>query len=99
MTLYEILETLGLPVAYGVFKEEQTTPYIVYIGGGQRDFPADDTYYHRRNRYQVEFYFKEKDEELEAEIEQLLLDHGFPYIKSEDVYLNDQGIFMIYYDV
>lgn len=99
MTLYELLETTGLPVAYGVFDEEQDPPYIAYIGSGQMDFAADDTYYHRKNRYQIEYYFKEKDEDKEAEIEQLLLDNGYPYQKSEDLYLDDQRLFLIYYQV
>lgn len=99
MTIFELLQTLGLPVAYGFFDKDQDPPYIAYIGGGQANFPADNTYYHSRNNYQIEYYFKEKDEEKEAEIERLLLDNGYPYEKSEDLYLDDQKLFLVYYTV
>lgn len=102
MTLFEILQQTGLPCAYSHFDEENspaTPPYIVYLGGGQDNFEADNTYYYQRNRYQIEYYFTRKDEEAEAQIEQLLLANGYLYDKSEDVYIEDEGVFVIYYNV
>lgn len=102
MTLFEILQQTGLPCAYSHFDEENSPaapPYIVYLGGGQDNFEADNNYYYQRNRYQIEYYFTKKDEDAEAQIEQLLLANGYLYDKSEDVYIEDEGVFVIYYNV
>jgi hypothetical protein len=106
MTLFEILTDeesgLGLPCAYSHFRDDEvpeSPPYLVYIGSGQSNFEADNSYYWGRNRYQIEYYFTSKDETQEAAIEKLLLDNGYLYEKSEDVYIEDQGVFVIYYNV
>ena len=106
MTLFEILtdeETgLGIPCAYSHFMNDEVPeapPYLVYTGNGQDTFEADDTYYWSRNRYRLEYYFTTKDESAEAGIEKLLLDNGFLYDKSEDVYIEDQNVFVIYYNI
>lgn len=92
-----ILEGLGIPVAYGLHKERTPLPYIVWLGSGQNTFDADNTYYFKENTYQIELYFKLKDPTLEDRLEQILLDNGLLYEKSEDVYLEEEGTFMIYY--
>ena len=97
MSIYSTLQSTGLPCAYSHFKTDQTPPYIVYIGNGQDNLDADNTHYWRDNRYQVEYYFTEKSESNEASIEDALLGAGFIYEKSEDIYLEDQGVFLIYY--
>lgn len=97
MSIYSTLQSTGLPCAYSHFKTNQTPPYIVYIGNGQDNLDADNTHYWRNNRYQVEYYFTEKSESNEASIEDALLGAGFIYEKSEDIYLEDQGVFLIYY--
>lgn len=106
MTLFEILTDpqtgLGIPCAYSHFRDDdvpEAPPYLVYIGNGQDTFEADNSYYWSRNRYQIEYYFTEKDENQEAAIEKLLLDNGYLYDKSEDVYIEEQGVFVIYYYV
>ena len=97
MTIYQTLQSTGLPCAYSHFKTDQTPPYIVYIGNGQDVLNADNTHYWRRNTYQVEYYFTTKNESNEADIEDALLENGFIYEKSEDIYIEDQGVFVIYY--
>ena len=96
MTIYQTLQSTGLPCAYSHFKTPQTPPYIVYIGNGQNVLNADNTHYWRRNTYQVEYYFTTKNESNEAAIEDALLENGFIYEKSEDIYIEDQGVFVIY---
>ena len=100
MTLFELLQTLNIPCAYSHFKDENAPkhpPYIVYLGAGQDDTAADNEYIYKRNRYQVEYYFTEKNEEQENAIEKLFVDNGYLYEKSEDVYIEDEGVFVIYY--
>ena len=71
----------------------------MYIGSGQNIFRADDTHYWSENTYQVEYYYTEKDESAEADIEDTLLDNGFNFEKSEDIFIEDQNVFVIYYYV
>lgn len=99
MTIYEVLKKMSIPAAYGFFRKDQPLPYVTYMGAGQDTFAADDTYIYTRNRYQVELYFKEKDESVEAELEALFLKYGYLYYKSDDTYIEDQDVFVIYYDV
>lgn len=99
MNIQDILKATGLPVAYGRHKKKQKLPFIVYIGDGQNNTPADNTYYYSRNRYQIEYYFTKKNEENENAIEQQLLENGFLYTKSEDVYIEADDVWVIYYEV
>jgi hypothetical protein len=99
MSIYQTLQTTGLPCAYSHFRTKQSPPYIVYIGNGQEVFEADNTHYYKENTYQVEYYFTTKDESNEASIEDALLEAGYLYEKSEDVYIEDQGVFVIYYNI
>lgn len=95
--IYTALRSTGLPCAYSHFKTAQDPPYIVYIGDGQTVFEADNTHYWRKNTYQVEYYFTEKNESYETGIEDALLAAGYLYDKSEDIYVEDEGVFLIYY--
>jgi len=97
MTIFQTLQSTGLPCAYSHFKTPQSPPYLVYIGNGQDNLDADNTHYWRNNRYQVEYYFTTKNESNEEAIETALLDNGFLYEKSEDIYIEDEGVFVIYY--
>lgn len=97
MSIYQTLQSTGLPCAYSHFKTNQNPPYIVYIGNGQDVFEADNTHYWKQNSYQVEYYFTTKNELNEEAIESALLENGFLYEKSEDVYIEDEGVFVIYY--
>ena len=99
MSIYQVLQSTGLPCAYSHFKKKQSPPYIVYIGNGQETFQADNTHYWKQNSYQVEYYFTTKNESNEEAIETALVDNGFLYEKSEDVYIEDEGVFVIYYQV
>ena len=99
MGVYEILQGTGLPCAYSHFRTPQEPPYIVYIGSGQDTMEADNKIYWRENAYQVEYYFKTKNEENETAIEDALIEAGYIYEKSEDVYIEEQGVFVIYYQI
>lgn len=99
MSIFEVLESTGLPCAYSHFKTAQEPPYIVYIGRGQDVLEADNTHYWRENKYQVEYYYKTKNEQNETDIENALLNAGFVYEKSEDVFIEDENVNVIYYYV
>lgn len=97
MTIFETLQSTNLPCAYSHFRKKQEPPYIVYIGNGQETFEADNTHYWKTNSYQVEYYFTEKNEQNEASIEDALLNAGYLYEKSEDIFIESEGVFVIYY--
>lgn len=93
------LSSTGLPCAYSHFRKPVQPPFIVYLGNGQTTFGADDTWYYTNNQYRIEYYFTEKNEANEKAIEEALLRDGFNYDKSEDSYIESEGLFVIYYYV
>lgn len=98
--LADIKQTLGIESAYSHFaKTNVRYPNLVYIGSGQTQLQADGTAYWRGNTYQVELYFKKKDETVEAAVEDAFLAGGWNYSKSDDAYIDDEGVFVIYYDL
>lgn len=97
MGIYQTLLETGLPCAYGRFKEAIEPPFLIYLGNGQHRFLADDTHYYSANKYQVEYYFINKNEEAEQRIEQTLLDAGYLFEKSVDEYIDSEDVFVIYY--
>lgn len=97
MNIYETLKKTGLPCAYSHFKKPVEEPYIVYLGAGMDSLKADDTIYWREYNYQVEYYFKQKNEEAERKIEEALLEDGYIFDKSEDIYIDSEDVFVIYY--
>lgn len=99
MTLFQLLSTLGKPVAYGYHSKPQDLPYFCIMGIGQDQFEADNTYYTKQDRWQIEYYFINKDPVFENSIEELLLNNGYKYSKSEDVYIEGEDVFVIYYDI
>ena len=101
-SIFEVLQETGLPAAYSHFTTDQEPPdppFIVYLGAGQDQFRAENEIYLTKNIYQVEYYYTKKDEEAEAEIEKALTDNLFFYEKSADTWIDDQNMFVIYYDV
>lgn len=100
MTIYEVLQSTKLPCVYSHFRDTdkpKKPPYIVYIGNGQNQFKADNTRFYHNNLYQIEYYFTQKDESNESAIETALLDNGFLFDKSEDIFIEDEDVFVIYY--
>lgn len=97
MTILQVLQSTGLPVAYSHFRTAQQPPFLVYIGNGQSNFSADNTFYHSANEYRIEYYFEKKNEQNERAIETALLSNGYQYEKSEDTYITEQNLFVLYY--
>ena len=97
MSIMETLQGTGLPCAYSHFKTQQEPPFLVYIQRGQDQFSADDTRHWYRNTYQVEYYFINKNTAAEAAIEEALLGAGYRFTVSEDIYLEDEDVFVKYY--
>lgn len=96
-SIMDVLKSTGLPCAYSHFKTKQEPPFLAYLQSGQEQFSADDTRHWYRNTYQVEYYFKTKNTAAEAAIEEALLEAGFRFTMSEDIYLEDEDVFVKYF--
>ena len=97
MSIFETLQGTGLPCTYSHFETKQEPPFLAYIQAGQNQFSADDTRHWYQNTYQVEYYFKIKNTAAEAAIEEALLAAGYRFTCSEDIYLDDEDVFVKYY--
>lgn len=97
--IYDVLKSIGLPVAYFRFKNAVNPPFLIYLGNGQSTTFKDNAIYFKKNQYQVQYYFKQKNEINENQIEQTLIDNGYNYQKSEDIYIENEDLFVIYYDI
>ena len=104
----DAIEEMGLPWAYMTFRSGTFTdkdgivhdvepPFVVYLGSGQTKLSGDDTHYWSENTYNIEYYFTEKSSTNEEGIEAAILAEGLQFEKSEDSYLEDEDVFVIYY--
>lgn len=96
--LYELLQTMGLPVAYREFKTATPPPFIVYYFLNDDDFKADDQNYVAISDFSIELYTDKKDSALEASLEELLQVNGFVWSKAE-AYVEEEHLHMITYDI
>ncbi len=102
MSIFTTLQRTNIPCVFSHFKTEnapKNPPYVAYLGNGQNTMIADNSIYWRENTYQVEYYFSEKNEEMETAFEDVLIGDGWIYEKSEDTYIESEGVFLIYYSV
>lgn len=97
MNPFRLLQTLGMPVAYFKHDNEQQAPFLVYYGGGAENSTADNQVYHSVDSYTVEYYFDKKSSATEKQIQQLFDENEIVWDKSEDIYLQDENLFLIYY--
>lgn len=97
--IFETLEKTHLPCAYSHFQKPVQPPFIVYIGSGSDIFRADNTHYFTNYTYQIEYYFTQKNEAAERAIETVLLADGYTFTRSEDIYISEEGLFVIYFYV
>ena len=97
--IFDTIKKTGLPARYSHFTAPQEPPFIVYRGNGQDQFHADDTTIWKNNEYVVEYYFTDKDPDMEELIETTFLEDGYRYDKSDDTYIESERVFVIYYYV
>jgi len=97
-TLFTLLKSTGLPVAYHHFTSPPTPPYIVYLFSYNTNFGADNRVYNSEKNFQVELYTKAKDLTLEALIEDLLKDNDIFWDKTE-TYIESEGLYQVLYEI
>lgn len=82
-----------------VHTEKVSPPFLIYRGNGSNNFKSDDEVYYTNYGYTIEYYFKEKDEEKEEAIEKVLNQNKIIWEKSEDIYIDSEKLFLIYYTI
>ena len=98
-TLNSLLNTLGVPVAYMLFREPKPLPFIIYRGAGTFNLEADNVVFYSRKKYAIELYYECKNAELEEALETLLTENGFRWTKEEDVYIESERMYMTVYNI
>ena len=100
VTILSAIKTdYGIDSVYSHYADGHSLPYIAYIGAGQEKFASDNSDSWRMDRYQVELYFKRKEPSLEKNIEDAFIGGGWHISKSDDLYLDNEGIFYISYQL
>ena len=97
-TLFTLLKTIGLPVAYHHFTSPPTPPYIVYLFSYSANFGADNKVHGKVNNYQVELYTKTKDPAAEALLEGLF-DANDIYWDKTETYIDSEGLYQVLYEI
>lgn len=86
----ELLDTVGIPVAYDHFMEQTDPPFLVYLLPESRNIVADDGVYQQKSLVRVQLYTEKKDllleKQLEAALQELLWRKTETYINSEDMF-------------
>ena len=96
-SLYNLLLTLHLPVAYDHFTSPHISPpFIIYRNTDTTTFKADDITFKRINNYIVDLVTDTKDVDMEESIESLFESNFLPYDKEED-YIESERIYQIRY--
>lgn len=90
----EMLAATGYPVTYLQWPEKKVPPlpYICYYYPSMEPETADDTHYAQFYTLNIELYTKEKQFDVENNVEQALLNAGLVFTKEED-YLNDENMY------
>jgi hypothetical protein len=97
-TLFTLLKTLNLPVAYHHFTSPPSPPYIVYLFAYSSNFGADNKVHSQADNYQVELYTKTKDPAAEALIEGLFDDNDIYWEKTE-TFIESEGLYQVLYEI
>ncbi len=92
----DILEELGLPVAYDHFINPPSIPFILYRETETETFKADNKVYFIQPEYIIDLVVEYKSPELEAQLEEILNNHNLPFDKAED-YIEAERIYQIRY--
>lgn len=97
-TLFQLLKTTGLPVAYHHFTSPPNPPYIVYLFSYNSNFGADNKVYDAQKNFQVELYAKAKDLASEKLIEDAL-NGADVYWEKTEMYIDSEGLYQVLYEI
>ena len=96
--IVNMLEETNLPFAYDHFAEGEALepPFICFLFPGTSNVFADNVVWQKINDLNIELYTNKKEPALEAELEDVLTAHEFPYEKSE-VWIESENMYEVLY--
>ena len=99
--VFDMLKTLGIPVAYDHFESNKTInpPFIVYRSTSPETFKADGITYYRPYEFEIELVTEKKDVSLEGQIETLLTNNNIPYDIDNELWDDDERIYHSFYEI
>lgn len=94
----EMIESVGLPFTYDSFPDNiaPDPPYIVFNYPQNNDFGADNINFVSIDTLNIELYTRNKDFELEQDVEAVLNANGFFYEKNE-AFIRTEHLYQITY--
>ena len=100
-TIYDLLVTLNIPVAYDHFttNKEINPPFVVYRETNSNTFKADGISYYRPYDFEIELVTDKKDVVLQSNLEELLTTNKIPYDINDEVWDDDEKIYHNYYEI
>ena len=100
-SIYDLLKTLNIPVAYDHFDSNKnvTPPFIAYREIGTDTFNADDLVYYRPHEFEIELITEKKDLTLQQSLEDLLTTNKIPYDYFNEVWDEDEKIYHNFYEI
>lgn len=100
--LYELLNSLHIPVAYDHFvlsdAERIEPPFILYRNMDSEQFKADDQVYFKTKQYQVDLVTDYKDINMENSLEDVFSNKHIAWEKAE-VYIDSERINQVSYTI
>jgi len=97
-TLFQLLKTTKLPVAYHHFTSPPSPPYVVYLFSYSSNFGADNKVYEDFKNFQVELYTNKKDLDREKLIEDAL-NGADVYWEKTEMYIDSEGLYQVLYEI
>ena len=95
-SLYELLKSLNIPVAYDHFvlsdAERIEPPFILYRNADSAQFKADDQVYFKTKQYLIDLVTDYKDIDLENMLEEVFAGNHIPWEKTE-VYIDSERVY------
>lgn len=100
-TLYTLLKSLKMPVAYDHFDEDKTVspPFMAYREKRKDIFNADNISYIGFNNFEIELVTSKKDVSLEEQLESLLTNNNIPFEKDDEEWDSNEKIYHIFYEI
>lgn len=99
--IYEMLQTLDIPVAYDHFDSDKniSPPFIVYRETSIDTFKADDSTYFREYNFEIELVTEIKNPTLQNNLENLLTNNKIPFDLRNELWDKDEKIYHNIYDI
>ena len=96
--IVEMLEEVGLPLAYDHFSEGESPdpPFLVFLFPSSDNFSADGIVYQKIDALHIELYTDRKQPDVEARVETVLNQHGIFYEKTE-VWIESERLYEVLY--